>query len=71
LNGTRYEKLKRHSFSPKASGLTSFEVREGMELAMGDLLWDGALSLAQNPIALLSVTVSLAVMFTLGTIYDD
>ena len=41
-----------------------------MGLAMGDLLWDGALSLAQNPIALLSVTVSLAVMFTLGTIYD-
>jgi len=37
---------------------------------MGDLLWDGALSLAQNPVVLMSVIVSLAVMFTLGTIYD-
>ena len=37
---------------------------------MGDLLWDGALSLAQNPVVLMSVIVSLAVMFTLGAIYD-
>ena len=37
---------------------------------MGDLLWDGALSLAQNSVVLMSVIVSLAVMFTLGTIYD-
>ena len=39
---------------------------------MGDLLWDGALSLAQNPVVLMSIIiiVSLAVMFTLGTIYD-
>ena len=37
---------------------------------MGDLLWDGALSLARNPVVLMSVIVSLAVMFTLGTIYD-
>ena len=37
---------------------------------MGDLLWDGARSLAQNPVVLMSVIVSLAVMFTLRTIYD-
>jgi hypothetical protein len=37
---------------------------------MGDLLWDGAVSLAENPIALTSVIVSLAVMFTLGVVYD-
>ena len=37
---------------------------------MGDLLWDGAVSLAQTPVVLMSVIVSLAVMFTLGTIYD-
>ena len=37
---------------------------------MGDLLWDGALSLAQNPVVLMSIIVSLAVMFTLGAIYD-
>jgi hypothetical protein len=33
-------------------------------------LWDGAASLAQNPIALLSVIFAIAVMFTLGVVYD-
>ena len=37
---------------------------------MGDLLWDCAVSLAENPVALMSVIVSLTVMFTLGTIYN-
>jgi hypothetical protein len=40
-----------------------------MELGMGDLLWDGAVSLAANPIAFLSAIISIAVMFTLATIY--
>jgi len=33
-------------------------------------LWDGAALLAQNPIALLSLILAIAVMFTLGVIYD-
>jgi len=37
---------------------------------MDHLLWEGLVVLAQNPIALLSVIVALAVMFTLGTVYD-
>ena len=37
---------------------------------MDHLLWEGLVVLAQNPIALLSVVVALAVMFTLGTVYD-
>ena len=37
---------------------------------MDHLLWEGLVVLAQNPIALMSVVVALAVMFTLGTIYD-
>jgi len=37
---------------------------------MDHLLWEGLVVLAQNPIALLSVIVSIALMFTLGTIYD-
>ena len=37
---------------------------------MGNLLWDGAVSLAQNPVALLSIILSIALMFTLATIYE-
>jgi len=37
---------------------------------MDHLLWEGLVVLAQNPIALMSVVVALAVMFTLGTVYD-
>ena len=37
---------------------------------MGGLPWDGAISLAQNPIALLSIMISMGVMFTLATIYE-
>jgi hypothetical protein len=37
---------------------------------MEDLLWDGALSLAQNPVALMSVVVALVVMFTLSLAYN-
>ena len=37
---------------------------------MDHLLWEGLVALAQNPIALMSVVVALAVMFTLGTVYD-
>ena len=33
-------------------------------------LWDGAALLAQNPIALLSLILAIAVMFTLGVVYD-
>ena len=32
----------------------SFDVGDAMESAIGGLLWDGAVALAQNPIALLS-----------------
>jgi hypothetical protein len=42
-----------------------------MESAIGGLLWDGAVSLAQNPIALLSIMISMGVMFTLATIYEN
>jgi len=37
---------------------------------MEDLLWDGALSLAQNPVALMSVGAALVVMFTLSLTYN-
>jgi hypothetical protein len=37
---------------------------------MENLLWDGAVSLAQNPVALLSIMLSIALMFTLATIYE-
>ena len=37
---------------------------------MDHLLWEGLVLLAQNPVALMSVVVALAVMFTLGTVYD-
>ena len=37
---------------------------------MDHLLWKGLVVLVQNPIALLSVVVALAIMFTLGTVYD-
>ena len=37
---------------------------------MEHLLWDGAVSLAQNPVALLSIILSIALMFTLATIYE-
>jgi len=37
---------------------------------MENLLWDGAVSLAQNPVALLSIILSIALMFTLATIYE-
>jgi len=33
-------------------------------------LWDGAALLAQSPIALLSLIFAIAVMFTLGVVYD-
>ena len=33
-------------------------------------LWDGGALLAQNPIALLSLIFAIAVMFTLGVVYD-
>jgi hypothetical protein len=32
--------------------------------------WDGAALLAQNPIALLSFIFAIALMFTLGVVYD-
>ena len=38
---------------------------------MGNLFWDGALSLAQNPVALLSIILSMAVMFTLAAVYEQ
>jgi hypothetical protein len=37
---------------------------------MDNLLWDGAVSLGQNPVALLSIILSIALMFTLATIYE-
>ena len=33
-------------------------------------LWDGAALLAQSPIALLSLIFAIALMFTLGVVYD-
>ena len=38
---------------------------------MEHLLWDGAVSLAQNPVALLSIIFSMAVMFTLAAVYEQ
>ena len=37
---------------------------------MGDLFWNGAISLAQNPVALMSVGAALVVMFTLSLTYN-
>jgi hypothetical protein len=34
-------------------------------------MWDGAVSLAQNPVALLSIMLSMAVMFTLAAVYEQ
>jgi hypothetical protein len=42
-----------------------------MESAIGGLLWDGAVALAQNPIALLSIMISMGVMFTMAAIYEN
>ena len=38
---------------------------------MDNLLWDGAVSLAQNPVVLLSIILSMAVMFTLAAVYEQ
>ena len=38
---------------------------------MDHLLWEGLVVLAQNPIALLSVIVSIALMFTLAAVYEQ
>jgi hypothetical protein len=41
-----------------------------MDVAMGDYLLEALVLLAQNPVALMSVVVSIALMFTLAKIYD-
>ena len=60
----------RHRFSPSTSGLTSFEVRDAMEITYGGSTvgWRALISAESGCFNV--VIVSLAVMFTLGTIYD-
>jgi hypothetical protein len=43
--------------------------KDFLEVAKEFPLWDGAASLAQNPIALLSVIFGIALMFTLIVVY--
>jgi len=43
--------------------------KDFLESTMEFPLWDGAASLAQNPIALLSVIFGIALMFTLIVVY--